>query len=151
MEIKVKKSERVLEIHDSGRLLKSYPIVLGSCPVGMKEREGDGRTPEGEYFVRVKNEESKFHLSLGLNYPSAEDAARGVGSGLIGRKVEAEIAAANTAGRLPPQRTPLGGEIYIHGGGTAGDWTQGCIGMADGDVEDLFSRVEPGTRVIILP
>jgi murein L,D-transpeptidase YafK len=151
MEIIVSKSERILEIHDGGRLLKSYSIVLGSCPLGTKEREGDGRTPEGVYFVRVKNEESKFHLSLGLNYPSAEDAARGVGSGLIGREVEAEIAAAETAGKLPPQKTPLGGEIYIHGGGTAGDWTQGCIAMADGDVEDLFSRVEPGTRVVIRP
>ena len=151
MEIIVRKAARSLEVWESGTVIKSYRIVLGSCPIGIKEIEGDGKTPEGEYFVAVKNEKSKFHLSLGLSYPSREDAARAVKGGLIGASDAAEIEAVLDSGRLPPQKTALGGEIYIHGGGTAGDWTQGCIALENSEMEELFALAEKGTKVTIVP
>ena len=52
---------------------------------------------------------------------------------------------------MPPQRTRLGGEIYIHGGGTDGDWTRGCIAMADRDIEEIFEAIAVGTPVRIEP
>ena len=51
------------------------------------------------------------------------------------------------AGRMPPQNTPLGGSIRIHGGGSSRDWTLGCIALDDKDVKDLYARVKKGTRV----
>ena len=66
----IKKKDRVLEVHEAGRLKKSYTVVLGFSPEGDKGREGDGRTPEGDFYVFTKNEKSRFHLSLGLSYPS---------------------------------------------------------------------------------
>lgn len=151
MEIIVRKAARSLELRENGTVIKSYQIVLGACPVGTKEIEGDGKTPEGEYFVAAKNDRSKFHLSLGLSYPSREDAVRGAESGLIGSGDAAEIEAALSDGRLPPQKTALGGEIYIHGGGTAEDWTQGCIALENADMEQLFALTAKGTKVTIMP
>src|SRR5574338_321200 len=66
----VKKSGRKLEVFDGEKLLKTYKIVLGFTPAGDKEREGDGKTPLGEFYVFTKNEKSKYYLSLGLSYPS---------------------------------------------------------------------------------
>jgi murein L,D-transpeptidase YafK len=150
-QIVVKKEARSLELFEDGTLLKSYRVVLGSCPVGTKAIEGDGKTPEGEYYIRVKNDKSKFHLSLGLNYPSKDDAARGLRSGLIDDGILTAIENASAAAALPPQKTPLGGEIYIHGGGTEGDWTKGCIALEKRDMEELFELVSKDTKVRILP
>lgn len=52
---------------------------------------------------------------------------------------------------MPPQKTGLGGEIYIHGGGIINDWTQGYIAMRYGDIRELYDAVDLLTPVIILP
>src|SRR5215217_7411447 len=122
-EIIIKKAQRVLEVYDHGKLVKSFEMVLGFAPAGDKEVEGDGKTPEGEFYVFTKNAESKFHLSLGLSYPSKKDAARGLAAGMISETDHDQIIAAIDNGKMPPQKTSLGGEIYIHGGGTELDWT----------------------------
>ncbi|HUR96597.1 MAG TPA: L,D-transpeptidase [Pyrinomonadaceae bacterium] len=150
-EIVIRKKERLLEIYEAGGLLKTFSMVLGFAPAGDKEVEGDGRTPEGEFYVFGKNSESKFHLSLGLSYPSKKDAARGLEAGVISESDHDEIAKKIDAGKMPPQKTALGGEIYIHGGGTASDWTQGCIAMKDDEIEELFRLIPAGTKVTILP
>src|SRR5688572_19895605 len=72
----IKKKERVLELYDGDKLVKTYEMVLGFAPAGDKRREGDGRTPEGEFYIFTKNPKSQFHLSLGLSYPSIDDARR---------------------------------------------------------------------------
>jgi len=61
------------------------------------------------------------------------------------------IAEAIAKKKMPPQTTKLGGEIYIHGGGTDGDWTQGCVALADDDIKKLFDSIPVGTPVRILP
>src|SRR5262245_43449163 len=70
----VKKAERKLYLYqlDNGseRLMKTYRIVLGNNPTGAKRKQGDGATPEGEYYITHKNQRSKFYLSLGLSYPN---------------------------------------------------------------------------------
>ena len=147
----IHKKRRKLELFDGKTLVKTYEIVLGKTPVGDKEIEGDGRTPEGKFYVFTKNDKSKFHLSLGLSYPNLEDAERGLSAGLITKAEYEAIAEAIAEKKMPPQTTKLGGEIYIHGGGTDGDWTQGCVALADDDIKKLFDSIPVGTPVRILP
>ena len=149
--IVIRESDRVLELYDGGRLIRSFAIVLGFSPDLDKEREGDGRTPEGDYRIEVKNPESAFHLSLGLSYPGPKDAEKGLAAGLITESERDEIVAAAENGTMPPQKTALGGEIYIHGGGCAGDWTRGCVALANDEMTELFNLVSIGTTVNIEP
>lgn len=149
--IVIHKKARTLDLFDGERLLKTYKMALGKSSVGDKEIEGDGKTPEGEFYVFIKNEKSKFHLSLGLSYPNAEDADRGLAAELITKAEHEKIVEAISQKKMPPQYTELGGEIYIHGGGTSSDWTQGCIALANEDIKDLFESVSIRTTVSILP
>jgi len=147
----VRKEARVLELYDGSRLVKTYSVVLGFAPEGDKEKEGDGKTPEGEFYVFTKNAKSQFHLSLGISYPAKDDAIRGLQSGVISKTEHDNIAKAIDSRKMPPQKTALGGEIYIHGGGTASDWTWGCVAMNNQEIEELFEAVPVGTRVEIRP
>jgi murein L,D-transpeptidase YafK len=147
----VRKYERLIELFDGEKLVKTYKMVLGFSPTGDKFTEGDGRTPEGEFYVFAKNPKSKFHLSLGLSYPGPEDAERGLKDGLISKEEHDEIVAAIAEKRMPLQKTRLGGEIYIHGGGTASDWTEGCVALDNVEMTELFEAVPIGTKVTILP
>ena len=147
----VKKSARKLEFYDGEKLLKTYPIVLGFAPVGDKEIEGDGKTPLGDFYVFTKNDQSRFYLSLGLSYPNTDDAIRGLRENLISQTEYDEIMRAIAEKRMPPQNTALGGEIYIHGGGTAKDWTWGCVALENEQMRELFDAVPAGAKVTILP
>ncbi|MGD9587424.1 MAG: murein L,D-transpeptidase family protein [Pyrinomonadaceae bacterium] len=151
LKIVIRKFDRSLDLYECDRLVRSFPIVLGFSPDLDKEREGDGRTPEGEYLIVVKNPESSFHLSLGINYPGPKDAEAGLAAGLITQAEYHEILDAAENRKLPPQKTALGGEIYIHGGGCEGDWTRGCIALANDEMDELFLLVQVGTKVTILP
>lgn len=147
----IKKAARSLELYDGEKLVRSYKVALGPEPFGHKAVEGDGRTPEGDLYVVVKNPESKYHLSLGLNYPGPGDAERGLAAGLLDRTEYDQVIDAAAKRQMPPQKTKLGGEIYIHGGGTATDWTLGCVAMANDDIEEIFAAVAIGTPVSIRP
>jgi murein L,D-transpeptidase YafK len=147
----VRKSKRTLDVYDGTKLVRTYVVVLGFAPNGDKEKEGDGKTPEGEFYVFTKNAKSQFHLSLGISYPAKEDASRGLRTGIITTTQHDDIVKALDSREMPPQKTALGGEIYIHGGGAAGDWTAGCVAMDNNDIEELFRVIEVGTRVEILP
>jgi murein L,D-transpeptidase YafK len=114
------------------KVLKAYDIGLGFAPVGHKQFEGDGKTPEGQYFISHKNPDSNYHLSLRISYPN-----------------EADIAFAEAEGKSP------GGDIFIHGGPNTRvskrDWTFGCVALTDKEIEIVYSMVKPGTPVFILP
>lgn len=147
----VKKSERKLEVFDGEKLVKTYQIVLGSVPVGDKEIRGDGKTPLGKFYVFTKNNKSKFYLSLGVSYPSIDDAERGLRENLISQEEHDVILQAISEKKMPPQNTKLGGEIYIHGGGTITDWTQGCIALRDEEMKEIFDAIPLGAKIEIIP
>jgi len=149
--IEIHKSAHELLFVDAAGSRRKYRVALGPNPTGTKQVEGDGATPEGAYFVCVKNPRSKYRLSLGINYPAARDAERGAAAGLISEAERPAIAEAEQTGSTPPWKTALGGEIFIHGGGSRTDWTQGCIALDDADMDELFAAVEVGTPVIIYP
>ncbi len=145
--IVISKSARSLEAFGEGKVLFRFRLALGSCPVGPKRAQGDGKTPEGTYHVCLKNPCGKFGPSLGLDYPSPEDALQ---NGADARLLDL-ITQARREGRRPPWGSFLGGEICIHGGGAASDWTAGCIALDDGDIAVLFPLTPLRCPVEILP
>ena len=150
-QIKVYKEERRLELWQEDTLLKTYRVGLGFSPEGAKIREGDGRVPEGAYYVCTKNEQSKFTLFMGISYPNAADAERGLRDGLISQEQHDRIVEAIGNRLRPDWETDLGGKIGIHGKGSAFDWTAGCVALDDEDIRDLWQYVEKGDAVLIYP
>lgn len=150
-EVFVYKEKRRLYVVQSNVLVRDYPIGLGPNPKGDKQRQGDGRTPEGKFFICTKNPASRFMKSLGLNYPSRRHAERALFAGIINPLEFRKIAVANDGNGSPPWGTPLGGAIFIHGGGAHTDWTEGCIALYNSDMEELFTMASVGTPVVIRP
>lgn len=132
------KHERRLLLLQDGTVLREYRVALGPQPRGHKQREGDGRTPEGFYRLDWRNPRSRFHLSLHVSYPDANDEA-----------------SARTAGH------PAGGAIMIHGlrngSGWLGrlhrlsDWTQGCIAVTNTEIAEIWRVVADGTPIELRP
>jgi murein L,D-transpeptidase YafK len=149
--IVISKAERLLTVYQDGEVIERYRVGLGFRPQGPKRWEGDGRTPEGRYAVAMKNPRSRYYLSLALNYPTPDDAARGYQEGRITWEEYRAIKFAYNDGKMPPWNTRLGGEIFIHGHGAAGDWTKGCVALDDADMRELYSMIDVGTPVMIVP
>ena len=147
--IVIEKGKKKLFLYSEEKLLRTYPIKLGLNSVGDKIRQGDKRTPEGSYYICTKNPRSRYHLSLGLSYPSIEDAERGLEQKLITKGDHDRIIERISKKSIPPWNTPLGGEIFIHGGGETWDWTYGCVALRNKDIEELFKVITIGTEVVI--
>ncbi len=146
----VEKARRRLTVFDGDRPVKRYRVAVGRSP-GDKRREGDMKTPEGRFTICVKNPQSRFTRSLGLTYPNVEDARRGLREGLINQADHDRIVQALRAGRKPPWKTPLGGEIMIHGYSHK-NWTAGCVALIHNElIHELFDRLPIGTPVEIRP
>jgi murein L,D-transpeptidase YafK len=134
--IVVNKSKREMLLQRDGRVIRRYRIGLGQSPVGPKQREGDGKTPEGSYTISGRNPASAYHLSLRISYPNAADIER-----------------ARQAGVDP------GGDIMIHGLPNAEpksskhsrmtDWTLGCIAVTDEEIEEIWRLIPEGTPIQI--
>ena len=149
--IVVYKRDRRLDLYSDGKLVRTYKVGLGFSPVSDKVKEGDGATPEGEFYIFTKNPKSAYYLSLGVSYPNVEDAERGLRDGLITKTQFNEIVSANRRKIRPPQYTALGGLIYIHGNGSQSDWTLGCVALENDHIKELYDAVEVGTPVTIKP
>ncbi|MEW6181814.1 MAG: LysM peptidoglycan-binding domain-containing protein [Bacillota bacterium] len=157
LDVVVDKTDHTLTLFWQGMWLKTYHVELGDGGMGDKEIRGDHKTPEGLFCITEKSILSPPDEFLGsrwmrLNYPNIEDADRGLHEGLIEFETHDLVVSAVNSGQTPPQYTPLGGGIGIHGGSTPGfgsDWTWGCVGLSNRDVEDFYDFITPGTRVII--
>jgi murein L,D-transpeptidase YafK len=134
--IVIEKAARQMTLLQDGRTLRTYRIALGFAPDGDKTRQGDGRTPEGTFRIAVRNDASKYHLSLGIDYPQEDDRARAI------------------AGGFDP-----GGDIMIHGQPNAladgtiikGDWTAGCIAVSNAEMREIWAATDADTVVEIRP
>lgn len=152
--IVVEKSKHLLTLYNGDAVIAQYTVGLAShYTEGAKQQEGDKRNPEGEYEVCVLNNKSKFYLALGLNYPNATDAKRGLDSGLITQEEYDDIISALNAGQVPNWYTKLGGQIMIHGqkGNLGGqtDWTTGCVAVNNKVMDILWKYCRVGTKVTI--
>jgi hypothetical protein len=148
--VKVCKSKFVMTVFDGKRAVKSYRVAVGGG-AGDKRKEGDRCTPEGEFYVCLKNPNSLYVLSLGLSYPNEEDAARGLREGLIDQAAHDAIVQAIASHGCPPWNTPLGGEIMIHGARKGRDHTAGCVAADDDHIRELYPLIPLGTAVTVLP
>ena len=136
--IVVHKARREMLLLLGNSLLRTYRIALGRDPIGHKEREGDGRTPEGRYIIDWRNPKSRYFLSLHISYPNEVDRARAAALGV-----------------------DPGGDIMIHGlppafkdYGAAHrefDWTEGCIAVTDEEIEEIWRAVPQGAPIQIKP
>ena len=134
----IEKAARKLHLLQEGEIFKTFEIALGIVPVGDKEKEGDFKTPEGEYVLDRRNPDSDYFLSIHISYPSAEDR---------------QVAAA--AGVDP------GGAIMIHGQPNVPtrseayyrtqDWTNGCIAVSNSDMIDIWLMTGTNTPINIRP
>lgn len=146
------KASRRLMLFSSGTLQACWRVGLGFAPTGHKEIEGDGRTPEGWYATSDKPW-SSFDDAIAIHYPNAADADTAWRDGRISRRQRDLVAEASSRRELPPQRTPMGGAVLIHGGGSQSDWTLGCIALDEGDLADLRARLprRMKTDLLVLP
>ncbi len=157
LKIRVHKSDKILAVYAGNAWLKNYPIELGDNGMGDKQVSGDHKTPEGTFYITEISVLTPVDEYLGsrwmrLSYPNIEDAERGLSQNLINQWTHDQIVAAINQGQTPPQRTALGGGVGIHGGTTTAkgsNWTWGCIGLSDRDVEEIFPYVTVGTPVLI--
>ena len=156
--ILINKSVNTLSVLLDGQPVKTYHVELGEGGSGAKKISGDHKTPEGTFYVSEKSVLSPADEFLGsrwmrLSYPNIEAARRGLDTGLIDKAAYQEIITAFKQKRTPPQRTALGGGIGIHGGSIpefGSNWTWGCIGLSNKDVEDIYDFIKIGTPVTII-
>jgi murein L,D-transpeptidase YafK len=151
--IVIHKEPRTLLVYAGERLDRTYPVVLGRNWAADKAVEGDEATPLGEFYICAKNPRSKFFLSMCISYPNAEDAERGLAAHLITPEEHAHILHANRLRIAPPQRTRLGGEIYIHGESPSQrgskEGTRGCVALGNAAMQELYDATLIGTPVLI--
>ena len=154
------KSEHTLYVKKGRFIVKKYKVALGSGGRGGKVREGDERTPVGQYRITEVRNSDRFHLFMRLNYPNIKDAKRALTDKLITLHDYRSVLDAHIFGQQPPQNLILGGAIGIHGIGSETqeklkihqniDWTEGCIALRNEEVEELSQYVSVGTEIHIV-
>jgi murein L,D-transpeptidase YafK len=147
--IVVTKSNRMIYLMSGDQNIERWSIALGPNPEGTKTEGGDGRTPVGDYYIADRDRRSEHHLALLISYPSRQDADAGLRDEVIDDRLHQEIYRKITQGRLPPQDTPLGGDVSIHGGGTTRDWTNGTIAVDQDVIEILWFACPDSTPMSI--
>ena len=147
----VLKSKRQLHLFDGDRLIRTYPMDLGTEPVGSKQLKADRRTPVGRFRIVTKNSDSPFCRFLGIDYPDVEAVEWGLARGLVSPGEAAGIRQAHEVGQCPDWGTALGGGIGIHGSAIGRDWTGGCMAVSAEHVRELFAVLRIGDPVEVLP
>jgi murein L,D-transpeptidase YafK len=148
---------QTLSVIAGGEVLRRFrQISLGHNGVAMERREGDGKTPLGAFRIAWINRNSRYRLFFGLDYPNQEQAEWAWRHKLIDSETYFRIREALFQGRVPPQDTPLGGYIGIHGIGSLDprthaimNWTQGCVALTNAQIAELSQWAKVGTRVVI--
>lgn len=138
----ISKKSYELKVYDDEGWYATYPCVFGSNDLRDKYREGDKRTPIGEFKVLLKKSNAKWAFELLLDYPNEESR----------KKFRARIA----RGEIPAN-SRIGGGIAIHATRPQEEWTvdyyqnwtDGCISLKYSEAKDLYSYIMVGTPVTI--
>ncbi len=134
--IKVKKNLNKMYVYFADTF-KVFKISLGANPVGHKVKQGDNKTPEGKYFISLKNPNSRGYRSLKISYPNESD------------KMNAKKLNVNP-----------GGDIFIHGlwydtqdpkNHWKDNWTRGCIAVNNKEIEEIFNHCNTNIPIHIYP
>lgn len=157
--LEISKEGRNLQVKNGDIVVRQYRISSGRGGPGNKKHRGDDVTPIGVYRVIKLKEKSRFHYFMQINYPNIMDAWHGYRDGVISSRQLDTIIKAHRRRSAPPQNTPLGGFLGIHGIGAtterklaihnSGDWTNGCIALTNQEVNELRQYVKIGTPIVI--
>lgn len=134
----VEKENRKLHLMRGGKPFRTFDIALGMYPVGDKLREGDQKTPEGMYWLDMRNSDSDFFLSIHVSYPSATD------------RREARSLGLNPGGQIMihgQPNSPTYSEAYY----AKEDWTNGCIALSNSDMIDIWLMTPNRVQIEIRP
>ncbi|MDD2337033.1 MAG: L,D-transpeptidase family protein [Geobacteraceae bacterium] len=132
------KKKRLLLLMRDGEILRKYRVAIGRNPVGTKTRQGDGKTPEGEYVLDRRNPRSRFYRSIHISYPNTDDVNRAQSHG-VAPGCDIMIHG------LPRNYEDVG-ELH-----TVTDWTKGCIAVTNTEIDEIWSFVPDGTPIEIRP
>lgn len=150
----VSKSTRQLFLMKRGVAFKVYKMVLGKNPIGSKLREGDNRTPEGQYKIDWRNSNSKFTLSLHINYPNDRDIDRARD---LGYEAGGDIMIHGEPNSMNDYATMLSfadtstNEQWLRSALYMMDWTAGCVAVRNNDMNEIYKLVKDGTPIWINP
>ena len=161
LHIVVNTDQRKLYLYRGLTLLATYPVAIGFGGSAPRRIRGDDKTPIGHYHIGYVRWGTQYGPFMLLTYPNRRDAAWGLREGIITHSQYQAIVDAIDNGQVPPQNTPLGGYIGIHGMGPnfsfsrsatvfPGRWTAGCIALSNHDARNIAGMVEPGTPVEIV-
>lgn len=150
--IYVSKMSKELTLIADNKVVGKWPCSLGEFSAnGTKKKQGDRTTPNGDYYICVRNDKSAYHLSLGLSYPDKAAADRGFESGIISKEEKDIIYSAIDRKVCPPWDTALGGAIMIHGNYQKGIPTAGCVAVSDDVMDILWPYGQLGIKVSVGP
>jgi murein L,D-transpeptidase YafK len=146
----------VTVMHGEEPLLTLHGVAIGRSGTSRNKRRGDNSTPLGRFRITRIARDAEFHRFIGIDYPDARRAERALWAGLIDRDQYHAIQVAHQRGTVPPQDTPLGGHIGIHGLGRADpalhrmlNWTKGCVAVSNEQIDTLLLWVRIGMMVDI--
>jgi len=148
-----------LNLYEDSVLVKTYRASFGRTLHKPKSRAGDGATPVGRYQVCSIDTSYKYYKFFRLNYPSIDDATDALKKGLISQKEFNNIKFEYYYEGCTGYNIVLGGNIGIHGFGKFNyvlknlpfvfNWTDGSIALSDEDIEEIYSVIKIGTKVVI--
>ena len=149
--------KRTLQVLEGDRVVATFTgIAIGRYGKTYFKTRGDNKTPLGNFRIGWIGKETRYHRFLGLTYPDMAAADRALVDGRIDEAQWQEIRRAVQAGKTPPQYTPLGGNIGIHGVGSGDlevhreyNWTNGCVALTNAQIEILAQWAHIGTPVEI--
>lgn len=157
--ILVVRKDYALSIYDGGELVKTYRASFGMNVSKNKMRDGDLATPVGEYEICSIDTMHKYHKFLKLNYPNIVDAADGLRKSIISQEEYNRLSYEFYYEGCPKTKTALGIDVGIHGIGKFNDifknlpfvynWTDGSIALNNENIDEIFSVVRKGTKVVI--
>ena len=140
--IEVFKSQRILQLKHQQEVIRSYPMRLGFDPIGHKQFEGDGKTPEGTYSIDWRNPQSAYYKSLHISYPNKVDRSYAQQQG---QSAGGDVM---IHGTVPTRATSLpASESYM----PRKDWTLGCIAVTNSDMDEIWQLVTDHTLILIHP
>ena len=134
----IEKAARKLHLLQNGKAFRTFKIALGLRPVGDKKKEGDFKTPEGNYLLDARNKNSDFFLAIHVSYPNEDD------------RREARALGADPGGSIMihgQPNVPTRSETYYR----TQDWTNGCIAVSNSDMIDIWLMTGDNTPIEIRP
>ncbi|MGB5257920.1 MAG: L,D-transpeptidase family protein [Woeseiaceae bacterium] len=134
----IEKAARKLHLLQQGKAFRTFKIALGIRPVGDKKKEGDFKTPEGNYLLDVRNQNSDFFLSIRISYPDQKD------------RLEAQQLGVDPGGAIMihgQPNEPTRSETYYK----TQDWTNGCVAVSNSDMIDIWLMTDENTPIEIRP